>query len=450
VLAGALEADGGRISLGGQPYAPRNAQQARERGVAMVYQEPQLCPDLSVAENVLLGLEPGRWGWINKRQMAKQTESALEQVSGSAGSARLRPDDPVASLAPAERQLVAIARALAQTDCRLLILDEPTSSLAADDVERLFAAVRRLRERGLAILYISHFLEEVQQIADRYTVLRDGKTVASGTMAETALSDVVEQMVGRQVDELFTRSVHQPGEVLLELDALGGFSKPTRASLALCRGEVLGIGGLVGSGRTELLRAVFGLDPVRSGTIRVGVHLGPASPARRLAQGVGMLSEDRKDEGLALGMSVADNLTLSKLSGTGPAGLVLPGAQRRLAGRWIERLAIRCRDPGQRAADLSGGNQQKLALARLLYHDVDVLLLDEPTRGVDIASRAEVYRLVDELASQGKGVLMVSSYLPELMGLCDRIAVMQRGVLGPARPTSDLDERAVLAEAAGA
>jgi ribose transport system ATP-binding protein len=213
---------------------------------------------------------------------------------------------------------------------------------------------------------------------------------------------------------------------------------------------VVGIAGLVGAGRTELLRVVFGLDAVARGELRVGVHVGPASPLRRLQQGMGMLSEDRKGEGLAASMSIADNMTLSKLTDMGPGGLIWPSRQRSAAERWVERLSVRCRDVDQPVADLSGGNQQKVALARLLHHDVDVLLLDEPTRGIDVKSRQEVYRVIDALAAKGKAVLMVSSYLPELFGICDRIAVMRRGRLGVARPVDDLDQHGVLLEATGA
>ena len=240
----------------------------------------------------------------------------------------------------------------------------------------------------------------------------------------------------------------------IEITDLAGAGKPSAASLALRRGEVLGIAGLMGAGRTELLRCIFGLDVVRRGTIKVGMHLGPASPVRRWEQGVGLLSEDRKQEGLALSLSVADNVTLSRLRGLGPAGLISPRRQAAATRRWVERLDIRCRGPEQVVAALSGGNQQKVALARLLQHDVDVLLLDEPTRGIDVAAKATLYRIIDELAAGGEGsppkaVLMVSSYLPELTGICDRIAVMCRGQLGPAHPVGEVDERALMREATG-
>jgi ribose transport system ATP-binding protein len=241
-------------------------------------------------------------------------------------------------------------------------------------------------------------------------------------------------MVGQKLGELYPRSKRSAGEELL-----------SASGLTLRRGEVLGIAGLVGAGRTEFLRGIFGLDPVRSGEVQVGAYVGPASPARRWAQGLGFVSEDRKSEGLALGMSVADNLMLSKLE-----GLVLPARQAAAAQRWIDALEVRCRDPHQRVSELSGGNQQKVALARLLHHDVDVLLLDEPTRGIDVGSKAQIYQRIDSLVSGGrKAAILVSSYIPELLGVCDRIAVMCRGRLGPARPAGELDEHGLLLEATG-
>jgi ribose transport system ATP-binding protein len=287
----------------------------------------------------------------------------------------------------------------------------------------------------------------VERIAQAYTVLRDGRSVGSGRIENVTREGLVGAMAGRRVEELFPRSARSPGDVVLALDRLAGEKLPLSASLELRRGEVLGIAGLVGSGRSELLRAVFGLDPVRHGQIRVGAYLGPASPLRRLGQGVGMLSEDRKGEGLAERLSIGENLTLSDLSRLGPLGLVLPSKRRAVARALVERLGIRCRDVDQKVQDLSGGNQQKVALARLLYHDVDVLLMDEPTRGIDVGSRASVYRIIDELAAQGKAVVVVSSYLPELLGIADRIAVMSRGQLGPARNAVDLTENALLLEA---
>jgi ribose transport system ATP-binding protein len=447
VLAGALSPDEGTITLDGAPYRPSSPAAARASGVAIVHQELSLCPQLTVAANVLLGAEPARYGLLREAEEEARAAALLAEL-GPAGRA-LPPRALVADLPPPARQLVEIARALALPRMRLLLLDEPTSSLAAHDVDRLIELTRSLAGRGVAVLYVSHFLEEVRRVADRYTVLRDGRTVGSGAMADADTNELVARMAGRRIEALYPRSPREPGEVLLEVRGLAGARRPKDASFTLRRGEVLGIAGLMGAGRTELVRAIFGLDPVVRGTVRVRAFVGPASPSRRLAQGVGMLSEDRKSEGLAAALSVADNMTLSRLDGLGPLGLVFPTRQRAAAAELIHRLGVRCSGPDQVVSDLSGGNQQKVALARLLHHDVDVLLLDEPTRGIDVASKSQIYQLVDEQAARGKAVLLVSSYLPELLGVCDRIAVMRRGVLGGARPASELTEHDLLMEATG-
>jgi ribose transport system ATP-binding protein len=326
------------------------------------------------------------------------------------------------------------------------VLDEPTSSLAQADTRRLFGLIAELKRQGHAIIYISHFIEEVKQVSDRFVVLRDGRNVGDGVTAETRSQEIVSRMVGRSLDELYRRRDRYAGEAIVELAAL----QPGDATLTLHRGEVLGIAGLLGSGRTRLLRAIFGLAPVTSGRIRIAAFSGVASPAERWQQRVGLLSEDRHGEGLAYGLSVADNMTLSHLDPMGPYGLVLPSRQRATASSWIDRLGIRCREEGQDVAQLSGGNQQKVALARLLHHDVDVLLLDEPTKGIDVASKAQIYQLIDDLVAGQKAVLLVSSYFPELLGMCDRIAVMARGRLGPARNVTEWNEHSLLMDASGA
>jgi len=333
-------------------------------------------------------------------------------------------------------------------DVRVHVLDEPTSSLPKQDTVRLLEVMRPLRVAGMSIVYISHFLEEVKQICDRFTVLRDGKSVGSGDVATTEIPRLIQLMVGRDLDEIFPQVPHEAGEVALRLDALAGEKLPTAASLELRRGEILGIAGLVGAGRTELLRAVFGLDPVRRGEVAVaGVPSTRATPAGRLDEGVGLLSEDRKDEGLALGLSIAENATLSRLNPFARGGWISRRRQGEAAEHWCGRLDIRARDAWQSVSELSGGNQQKVAIARLLHHDVDVLLLDEPTRGIDVGSKVAVYRLIGELAAQGKAILMVSSYIPELLGISDRIAVMHRGVLGRARPVAERSEAEIMDEA---
>ncbi len=439
VLSGAHRPDEGKMWLDGVPYAPRSPLDARRLGVAMIYQELSLAPHLSVMENILLGMEPRRGLVLDWKELRRKAAMGLEAIG--------RPDIPlglaVGQLPIAEQQLVEIARAVA-IGCRVLVLDEPTSSLTRHDVERLFELVARLKEQGLAIIYISHFLEEVQAVSDRITVLRDGKSVGGGATGALTNDQIVKLMVGRSVDELYPRSLRKAGETVLEINDVGGEELPLSATLELRRGEVLGIAGLMGAGRTQLLRALFGLDPVRRGDIRLLAHVGPASPARRWAQGAGMVSEDRKTEGLARQLSIAENLTLSNLPAIPSLGNLDAAALP-----WLERLGVRFRSPRQPVNDLSGGNQQKIAIARLLHHDADVLLLDEPTRGIDVGSKAEIYRVIDELACRGKAVLLVSSYLPELLGVCDRIAVMCRGVLGPARPVDQVTEHQIMTEAIG-
>jgi len=448
ILSGAVRPDKGKMELYGQPYLPANPLQARLTGVAMIYQELSLAPHLTVEQNINLGMEPRRGVVVEKRKAARLAEEALARL----GHPEIPPSRRVSGLPVAAQQVVEIARALA-VGCRVLVLDEPTSSLPKEDVATLFELVRRLKEQGRAIVYISHFIEEVKEIADRLTVLRDGAVCGQGYCCDFTVDEIVRMMVGREIRDMYPRSERTPEGPVLIIEDLAGMEKPESASLELFRGEVLGIAGLVGAGRTELVRSLFGLDPVRKGRIKVGAYVGPASPARRWAQGAGMVSEDRKGEGLAVSMSVADNITMTKLKNMGPLGLVTPSGQNRAAAGLIKALDIRTQGPGQRVADLSGGNQQKTALARLLHHDVDVLLLDEPTKGIDVGSKAQVYGLIDELVSGAPGgkkaVLLVSSYLPELLGVCDRIAVMCRGRLGPARDASELDEHSLMREATG-
>ncbi len=445
VLSGALVPDGGTMALDGSAYRPRDPLAARRAGVAMIHQELSLAPHLSVTDNVVLGLEPARFGVVRRAEARDRATQAL----GRLGHADIDPAAAVGALPPAAQQLVEIARAFA-VGCRVLVLDEPTSSLGREDARRLFELVRRLRADGQAVVYISHFLEEVKEVADRFVVLRDGRNVGEGRTEAASHDDIVSMMIGRRVGEMYPRGQRTPGDVVLDVEDLG----PGGVRFALRRGEVLGIAGLVGAGRTRLLRTLFGLEPVRAGRVRLGVHAGAFPPSARWEQGMGLVSEDRKGEGLAASLGVADNLTLSRLDGLGPGPIVLPSRRDAAARRWIDRLDVRCRGPRQPVSELSGGNQQKVALARLLHHDVDVMLLDEPTRGIDVGSKAQVYELVDALVAGGEGrapraVLLVSSDFPELLGVCDRIAVMCRGRLGAARPVSELDEHRLVLEAAG-
>ncbi|HZK79984.1 MAG TPA: sugar ABC transporter ATP-binding protein, partial [Humisphaera sp.] len=328
---GAHRADEGSMQLDGQPYAPRSPLDARRLGVAMIYQELSLAPHLTVAENILLGREPCRGPFLNLAEMRRKAAEGLAAV----GRADIPLNIPAGRLSIAERQLVEVARAVA-IGCRVLVLDEPTSSLARHDVELLFELVRRLKSQGMSIIYISHFLEEMRAVCDRFVVLRDGASVGGGMTADVPEKRIIAMMVGRDVHDLYPRSTRKAGEVALEVEHLSGARGPRSASLSLRRGEVVGIAGLMGAGRTEMLRTIFGLESVKSGSIRIATLAGPASPAKRWAQGVGMVSEDRKIEGLALSLSVAENLALSKLP-----RLPSPSKLDAAARPWIDRLSIR-------------------------------------------------------------------------------------------------------------
>jgi ribose transport system ATP-binding protein len=454
ILAGAQPPDAGTMTLDGAPYHPRNPLDARRAGVTMIYQELSIAPHLSVMENVSLGSEPARRGIVQWDRMRDTARQALARL----GRSDIPLDVPAGDLSVAAQQMVEIARALA-TGARVLVMDEPTSSLGRDDTRHLFDVIGQLRTEGHAIVYISHFLEEVKDVADRIVVLRDGRT-AGALPAGAAAAEIATLMVGGNVDDLYPRSPRRTGEALLQVDAFG----PGSATFTLHRGEIFGIAGLLGAGRTRLLRSIFGLERVTRGTVRVGAWTGTPHPRQQWERGVGMLSEDRKGEGLASGLSIADNLTLSRLEDLGPGFWIVPSRQERVTRTWVERLAIRSRSPRQPVAELSGGNQQKVALGRLLHHDVDVLVLDEPTRGIDVGSKAQIYALMDSLVadtterrarrSSGGGgrraILLVSSYFPELLGLCDRIAVMRRGRLGPPLPAAGLTEHQLVLLATGA
>ena len=444
-LAGVHPPDAGRMELDGADYAPADPLDARRRGVAMIFQELALAPHLSVEANVVLGVEPVSGGRLDHAEARRKTLTALAAL----GHQEIDPGARVSELSIAAQQLVEIARALI-LEARIIVLDEPTSSLSGDDVEKLFQAIERLKTQGVSIIYISHFLEEVERIADSFTVLRDGKSVGSAAMGEVPLGRIVEWMVGRTVDEMFPRTPHRIGEPVLEVSGLAADNGLKEGSLTLRRGEILGLAGLIGAGRTELLRALFGLDAITSGRVRLGTMEGAAAPPERLRQGMGFLSEDRKSEGLALNRSVEENLTLSRLEPFVDHGWLSPAKAQAAARVWIERVGVKAAGPEAPVGSLSGGNQQKVQLARLLHHDCDVLLLDEPTRGIDVASKVVIYEWVGRLAAQGKAILFVSSYIPELLGVCDTLAVMHRGRLGPARPIAEWDERGImLAAAAG-
>ena len=450
VLAGLLPPDRGTMEVEGRSYSPATPLDARLRGIALIHQELSLFPHLSVAENILMGMEPSRFGLVDQRRLHERTLEVLKTFHHPEIHAHSR----VSDLSIAARQIVEICRAIA-AQSRIILMDEPTSSLQRDDVERLFGLISKLRNQGATVIYISHFLEEVREIADNFTVLRDGRSVANGAIASVSDDQMIGHMVGRPVQNLFSRralDVGQDEEIVLEVRDLTAPPGLKQASLDLRRGEILGVAGLMGSGRTQFVRTIFGLDRAESGTVRLKGQSASASggtPARRLMQELGYLSEDRKGEGLALTLSVADNVTMTRFSSCARWGWLNLSQQKQQAETLTKALAVKARTMQQAVSTLSGGNQQKISLARLLHQNADVLLLDEPTRGIDIGSKAQVYQTIAECAANGKAILMVSSYLPELFGMCDRLAVMSRGRLGASRPIDDWSPESVMQAAIG-
>jgi len=445
ILSGVLPADEGTLELDGAPYAPRDTLDARRRGVAMIHQELSLAPHLSAWENIVLGAEPSRAGWLRRNEAMTQARAALDRL----GHGHLDLDRPAGRFSIAEQQIIEIARAL-RTEPRVLVMDEPTSSLARADSERLFAVIRQLRNRGVSIIYISHFLEEVERLADRYTVLKDGQSAGTGLMAGTSPTQLVRLMVGREVTELYPARTFGAGKTVLEVSDLQAGRRLNRAGFTLAAGEILGVAGLIGAGRTELVRAVFGLDASDRGVVSLeGREFSHREPGASWRAGLGFLSENRKEEGLMLPLSVAENTVLTKLGRFGRLGWLRRGDIDAAGAAWIGRLGVKARGPRQPVGQLSGGNQQKVALARLLEHPARIFLLDEPTRGIDVGSKAQIYELIAGLAREGRAVVLVSSYLPELFGMCDRIAVMRRGELVDCRPRAEWTEPTLMAAAVG-
>jgi ribose transport system ATP-binding protein len=441
-LSGAHPSDSGSMKLGGGDYRPSGPIEARRRGVGIVYQELTLAPELSVEDNVMLGRVGTGGGSLFRSRQRESVLQALHRVGLHHVSPKARTGDQ----SVATQQLIEVARALVG-NAKIILFDEPTSSLPSADVERLFTIIEQLRGDGLAIIYISHFLEEVRRVADDYAVLRDGKSVGSGKLDDVSDDQIVSLMVGRDVEDLFPAVPHTLGETCMEIENLSASPMPDRVSLQLRSGEIFGIAGLVGAGRTELLRCLYAMQPATSGSVRLhDKPLPPSIDARRKA-GLGLLSEDRKNEGLAQNLSITDNLTMGNNAAYSTAGWLNLAHRKRDAAEWMNKVEVKARDADQIVAELSGGNQQKVAIGRLLAQDAEVYLLDEPTKGIDVGTKAEIYRMMGELAAAGKTVVFVSSYLPELLAVCDTIGVMSRGGLVEVRAAGDWNEHELLTAA---
>jgi ribose transport system ATP-binding protein len=430
IVAGLRTADRGEMRLDAAPYVPANKRAAEAAGVRIVLQELSLINNLTIAENLFLDHLPNLGGWIHRARLEKAAREALARV----GLAELDPNLRVNNLGVGQKQLVEIAAGISQT-CKVLILDEPTAALTAADAERLFSQVRKLKESGVGIIFISHHLDEILEVADRVSVLRDGEMVLTRNRGQITIDEMIRAMVGRTVEQRVAAAKRRiSGVPILQVQNLSAPPRVKEVSFDLFRGEILGVAGLMGAGRTETMRAIFGADPRTGGRILLDgrdITSRLRSPKAAVRLGIGFLTEDRKSQGLLLPKPLRINVTLARLSDDlrGTAGWLRRDRETAVAERWVDQLAIRCSSIEQTAGNLSGGNQQKVVLARWLYRDCSVLICDEPTRGIDVGAKFEIYRLLDQLAAAGKGIIVVSSDLKELLALCDRIAVLSAGQL---------------------
>jgi ribose transport system ATP-binding protein len=423
ILSGAYQKSDGQIVLDGAEVEIKNPKHAQTLGISIIYQEFNLIPHLPIGENIFLGREPVRLpGLIDQRAIIQEAQSALSSLGLALDPRRL-----VKDLRVAEQQMVEVAKALS-LDARILIMDEPTAALTEHEIAELFATIRRLKEKGVAIVYISHRMEELFEIGDRVTVLRDGRSVGTYDVHEISKSELIRLMVNRELTELFPKEHATRGPEVLRVESLSTKSGLKDINFSLHKGEVLGIAGLLGAGRTELARAIFGLDKISSGSIYVnGVAQKMSSPRSAIKSGIGFLTEDRKSQGLVLPLSVERNLCLSSVDRFSRGGIMNTRQERQEAGRYVEELRIKTPSLDQKVVFLSGGNQQKVVLSKWLCSQAQVFIFDEPTRGVDVGAKAEIYQLMNRLTASGVAILMISSELLEVMGMSDRVMVMRGG-----------------------
>jgi ribose transport system ATP-binding protein len=452
ILSGAYKMDTGEIYIGGAPAVPDDPRHAQDLGIAIIYQEFNLTPNQSVATNIFLAREPspdtllGRVGWVDRRRMNREAQHWLDQVGATFAPTRL-----VDTLSVAQRQMVEIAKALA-VEARIIIMDEPTSALGKDEVEKLFQVVRSLRERGLGVIFITHRLEEVFTVADRVAVLRDGKHVGGMPIQEASADDIIALMVGRPIDQFFEKSLsgESAGDVVLEVRDLSRKGVIEDISFTLKRGEILGVAGLVGSGRTETARAIFGADPIDTGEIFIdGKRARINKPLAAVNAGLALVPENRQLQGLSLMHSVEQNVIMPNLDDLSAGAFVRQRHAREVVQSFVTRLNIRTPSLMQKAMYLSGGNQQKTVLAKWLASDPKVLIMDEPTRGIDVGAKAEVYALMDQLAGAGIGIIMISSELPEILQMSDRIMVMHEGRVAAILDRDEADQEIIMTYASG-
>jgi rhamnose transport system ATP-binding protein len=440
IMAGLYHRDSGTFDLDGTPVSFRSTAEAKAAGIAVIYQEPTLFPDLSVTENVFMGRQPvGRFGRIDKAAMRVEVVELMDRLG-----VHIDPDRPTQGLSIADQQIIEIAKAIS-LDARVLIMDEPTAALSGVEVERLFAVARSLRDEGRALMFISHRFDEVFALCDTVTVMRDGSYISTDAIVDTSEGEIVARMVGREVKELFPKVPAEIGRPLLEVHGLTMPGVFRDISFTVRSGEIVGLAGLVGAGRSEVARAVFGVDPYETGTVSVdGTPLPRRNPSAAMRAGVALVPEDRRKQGLVIDASVASNITDAIRPSLAKGGLITAGREFRAAQVWARRLEVKTAALDAVAGTLSGGNQQKVVLAKWLAANPKVLIIDEPTRGIDVGTKSEVHRMMSELAGQGLAILMISSELPEVLGMADRVLVMHEGRITADIPRADATPETVM------
>ncbi|WP_101847413.1 sugar ABC transporter ATP-binding protein [Zhihengliuella sp. ISTPL4] len=440
IVAGLYQRDGGVFRLRGEDVDFTSTAQSKAAGVAVIYQEPTLFPDLSVTENIFMGRQPvGRFGRIDRKAMRHEVERLFTRLGVT-----IDPDRPAEGLSIADQQVIEIAKAVS-LDATLLIMDEPTAALSGVEVERLFAIARSLRDEGRGLIFISHRFDEVFALCDTVTVMRDGAYIATSAIAETTVDELVHQMVGREVSELFPKQETTIGEPLLEVEGLTSPGLFHDISFSVRAGEIVGLAGLVGAGRSEVARAVFGVDGYREGSVHMQGHrIRARRPVDAMRAGLALVPEDRRKQGLVIEAGVGGNITLAIRRRLARLGLLTSAMENRAAREWASRLEVKTHALDTVAATLSGGNQQKVVLAKWLATQPQVLLIDEPTRGIDVGTKSEVHRLLSQLAGQGMGILMISSELPEVLGMADRVLVMREGRITAEIPRSEATSENVM------
>jgi rhamnose transport system ATP-binding protein len=445
ILAGVYQPDSGTLTIDGQPVVLSGPNAARGAGISIIYQEPTLFPDLTVAENIFMGRQPLRSGRRIDRQAMNRSAGEIFTRLGVA----LDPQRQARGLSVADQQIVEIAKALS-SNSNVLVMDEPTAALTTVEVERLFEVIRALRREGAAVLFISHRLEEVFAICQRVTIMRDGRFVRTAMAGDITVDEVIRSMVGRDLDVLFPKTPTAVGEVVLQVDRLSREGVLHDISFSVRRGEIVALAGLVGAGRSEVARAIFGIDRRSAGVVTVrGKVLPNGSPLASMAAGVALVPEDRRQQGLVMDLGIDRNVALASLGRLSHFGLISRTQERDLAATWASRLQLKFGRLKNAVSTLSGGNQQKVVLGKWLARDPSLLIIDEPTRGIDVGTKAEVHRILDGLVADGLGVLMISSELPEVLGMADRILVMREGRITAELSRAEADEDSVMRAATG-